>query len=328
MIKNLTPSLAEAGKIKIGGLGEVRKSKGGKDWRPPVKLDHFLVTTTQRNKTGDLIVDKDLMDAIGTDADGKIRAIPIVLHADEIDDVFPTSYALYTGKKCACRGDGETATRFEMKDGKKTGNEKQIACPCAYLDAESGPKCKPNGKLYCSIMAEGAAIAGAVHVWRTTSIISIKRMIGSLEQIRSICGTLRGIPLWLKVEPIQVEHDGKAATVYCCHVELRAKDVQEVQRRALEAAQMRRQLGFSDDAYRRIVSLPAHNETLEEQAEIDAEFYTEENEADHRGSSSSDVRAELAARDQEQDRRASDPDASGQLADEPSTEGNPFGGKK
>jgi hypothetical protein len=295
MIRNLIPRLAEAGKIKIGTHGPERKSAKGAAFRPPVKLDHFLVTTTTRNEAGDLELDAGMMEAIGTDTDGKIRAIPIVLHSDNIDEVFPTSYALYSGKRCACRGDGETAIRRELdKDKRFTGAEKTRKCPCEYLNAESGPKCKPNGKLFCSIAATGSAVAGAVHVWRTTSIISIQQMIGSLMQIKAITGTLRGIPLWLRVKPLVVEPAGSGPiTVYVCHAELRAKDIAEVQRAALDAAKVRRELGFEDDEYRRMIRLPAHDESLDEQAEVAEEFYPEnEPAADGRGTSP----AELAAR--------------------------------
>lgn len=300
MIKNIHPSLAEAGKIKIGILGPERKSAKGNRFRPPQKLDHFLITTTRRNEVGDLELDTALMESIGTDVDGKIRSIPIVVHSDDIDEVFPTSYALYSGKRCACRGDGETALRKEMKGKQFTGAEKTISCPCDYLRATSGPVCKPNGKLYCSIAAPGASVAGAVHIWRTTSIISIEQMIGSLQQIKAITGILRGIPLWMSVKPITVERDEGATTVFCCHLELRAADIQELQRKALEAAEMRRRLKHDDSQYRRMISLPAHDETPEEQAEIADEFYPEDtsNSDNGPGTSADDLAAHLAAQKQ------------------------------
>jgi hypothetical protein len=283
MIKNLTPRLAEAGKIKIGGLGPERKSGKGNVFRPPLKFDYFQITRTKRNDAGDLEPDDAMMQALvdagyADTADGKLREIPIVLHSDNIDEVFLTSYALYSGKRCACRGDGEKACRRELdKDKQYTGNEKTVDCPCDYLDAEAGPKCKPNGKLFCSIAAPNSAVAGAVHIWRTTSIISIQQMVASLLQIKAICGTLRGIPLTLVVKPITVEPKNSAPiTVYCCHVELRAADIESVQRKALDAAKLRRELGFDDRAYRAMLTLPAHGETLEDQAEIAAEMYPED----------------------------------------------------
>src|SRR4051812_12962875 len=43
MVRNLRPGLPERGKIKIGVKGEVRKSKGGNEFQPPQKLDHFVI---------------------------------------------------------------------------------------------------------------------------------------------------------------------------------------------------------------------------------------------------------------------------------------------
>jgi hypothetical protein len=231
-----------------------------------------------------------------------VRSIPIVVHSDEIDDVFPTSYALYAGKKCWCRGDGERAIRKRTNGNEYIGGEDEIQCPCPYLNAEKGPMCKPNGKLYCSIALPGSAIAGAVHIWRTTSIISVQRMIGSLEQIKAVCGTLRGIPLVLVLDRIEVEHAGKPTTVYCCHVELRAKDIQAVQRMALDAMAMRRRLGHDDAAYRKMISLPAHNESDDEQAEIQTEFYPDEkpHKLEGHGVSSADVTAAIVEDEKKQ----------------------------
>jgi hypothetical protein len=266
MIKDIRPSLAEGGKIKIGGLGEARPTRGGGTFRMPQKYDHFVITKTTRTKAGDLEIDNALMAALPKDADGKCRAIPIVVHSDNIDEVFPTSYALYNGKKIVCRGDGEKATR--------QGVEQE--CPCDFLNAESGPMCKPHGTLHCSIALPGQAVAGAVHMWRTTSIISIQRLIGSLQQILATCGTMRGLPLWLRLEAVQVTPKDKASTVYCCHIELRAADVMSVQRQAIEAMQLRKALvtGDIDAAYRALVRKPAENESPDEIADIDAEFHT------------------------------------------------------
>lgn len=298
MIKGIKPQLAEAGKIKIGGLGEKRTSKSGNEYRLPVKFDHFVITKTTRDQNGDLFIDADLMMELKPDKDQNIRAIPIVLHSDEIEEVFPTAYALYSGKKCHCRGNGETAIRREVIDDQYTNREKEISCPCDYLDGDGKYICKANGKLYCSIVAGSSAVAGAVHIWRTTSIISVQRMLGSLIQIKSICGTLRGIPLWLKIEPIAVDPSGQGSiTVYCCHVELRAKDVLQVQERALQSMKLRDQLASPE--YRGLLSAPGESETDEEQAEIAAEFYAEDKEPE-KGTSASDISETLSNRSTEE----------------------------
>ena len=269
MIKNLQPTLAEAGKIKIGGLGEERKSKKGGTYRLPVKYEHFVLTTTERDGAGGLIPDATLMDSLPKDETGNLTAIPIYLHGDEIDQVFPTAYACYTGKKLHCTGDGESATRYEIKNSERTGASKEVECPCGYLDADSGITCKPHGTLSCSIAAPGQAIAGAVHKWRTTSMISISRMVGSLRQILGIAGGLRGLPLTLRLTPVVVR-DGQI-TVYCCHVELRARDMEEARGLIYAAANVRSAVGPA----RPVVSLPAADESELEQAEVQQEFHPE-----------------------------------------------------
>ncbi len=117
-------------------------------------------------------------------------------------------------------------------------------------------RCKPSGTLYCSISLPGLAVAGSVHKWRTTSIISIAQMVGSLQHIRQTVGVLQGLPLTLCMGPRQVSPDGKPTTVYVCWLELRAKDVGAVQTHALELAERRsqvRQLASAPE-YRQLVA--------------------------------------------------------------------------
>ena len=287
MIKGINPRLAEAGKIKIGGLGEKRTKRGGDpknpadQYRLPVKFPHFVITTTQRNPDGDLIADDLLMSALARDEDDRLTEIPIYVHSDEIDDVFPTAYACYTGRALHCSGDGEQATRWRITDGRRAGESKAVACPCDYRtdpDVRTGeqrrlPICRPHGTLHCSLAIPGLAVAGAVYRWRTTSIISIQRMIGSLQQILATCGGLRGLPLILRLTPVVVRG---STTVYCCHVELRAKDIQEAQQIALDAARMRQQIAAPQDSYHALIATPGSAAESEiEQAEVAQEFHSE-----------------------------------------------------
>ena len=65
-IKNgLSVRFAEVGKIKVGGKGETRKSKEGKDYQLPVKYDHFVVTTTEKGKDGNFVIDSEIMSKLG-----------------------------------------------------------------------------------------------------------------------------------------------------------------------------------------------------------------------------------------------------------------------
>jgi hypothetical protein len=287
MIHGLRPALAEGGKIKSGHLGSVRQGSNG-PWRPPVKDDHFTITKTTRGADvggarGDLEIDRTIMDALlkeFKDADGKLRTIPIVLHSDDVDEVFPTTYACYTGTKLHCRGDGETALRWKIENRQRVGEPTRMDCTCPYLGATSGPVCKPHGTLHCSIIVDGLPSAGSVHKWRTTSILSIQRIIGSLDQIRKLCGTIRGIPLVLRILPETVQPNGKSTTVYVCHIELRAKDVMGLMDQALRQQELRKKLGGDDGDYKRLVHAPGVNETPEEEGDISNEFHPDAVEPD------------------------------------------------
>lgn len=277
MIHDLVPSFTEAGKIKLGGLGEERTSRSGGKYRQPVKYDEFVITKTYRDAHGGLVEDESLMAALDK-TDGKLREIPILLHSDELEEVFPSSYARYAGKKLHCTGDGRTATRFEFdSDKKRNGKTKQIQCPCQFLQDRS---CKPHGTLHCSIRVEGLAVAGAIHMFRTTSIITIRRIVGSLTQIQKTTGVLQGLPLWLVVQPVVVNPDGaSSSTVYCAHIELRAADVRSAQMVAIESARLRTQLAGEvasmNQRYRAMLKAPAADDEPEsEQAAVAAEFHS------------------------------------------------------
>lgn len=281
MIKGLRPVLAEAGKIKIGRLGAPRPKRGGHgSFRLPTKIDHFWIVKTTRTDSGDFEPDKDLMALLDKDPDGKIREIPIVLHSSDIEEVFPTCRAWYGGRKLLCRGDGETATRWEV-DAKGNRTDKTYKMQCGEgCKQHKERRCKPNGTLHCSIAVPGLAVAGSVHKWRTTSWNSIRRMYGSLEQILRTCGILQGLPLVLRLEPVQVTPEGEGSkTVYCCHVELRAKDLYGVQAKALELAQMRNALasGQGVGTPKMLLAPPAgDHETDREQADVQQEFFPED----------------------------------------------------
>jgi len=58
MIKGLIPSLMEVGKIKIGIKGTMVESSTGTEFRPLKKLDHFIITTNERDEQGDFRIDE------------------------------------------------------------------------------------------------------------------------------------------------------------------------------------------------------------------------------------------------------------------------------
>ena len=83
-IKGLMRRLNEAGKIKIGCKGDEITSSKGTQFRPPKRLDHFIITTTEKDASNDFVEDADLMTALcspNSDAalndSGNIIGIPI-----------------------------------------------------------------------------------------------------------------------------------------------------------------------------------------------------------------------------------------------------------
>lgn len=264
------PALTRAGRIKIGRLGNPRKSKSGSTWQPPVKLDRILITYDHRGPDGNFEVNVPVMAALGAPtSDTAITEIPIEVHSDEITDVLACKLVRYVGRKnLACTGDGKTA-RERDGDGWR---ERECPCPRSTLINEGGD-CKPNAVFSCSLALEGHRVLGAVYEFRTTSAISIRRLTGSLRAIKSAVGGLRGLPLILALR--EVELAGKSP-VWCMHVELREVDVAEAQRMALRQASARRALATGEPpAY---LALPPGDdrEPVEETEAVVAEFYPDE----------------------------------------------------
>ena len=224
MIRNLCPGLQEIGKIKIGNKGAVRKTGEGKEWQAPQKLDHFLITTLERGKDNNYIVDQRLQDKFGGEG---CKSIPVRLIYDDIGLNFASRYICYYGKKVFCSGDGEEAQRLQ-----KDGTTKTRSCPCERQDpkyaGDNGPngsdflggnnnkgKCKINGIL--SMIIDGADSVGGVWKFRTTSYNTVVGIMSSLALISRITGgRLAGIPLNMTVSPKTTQDPvgGGQVTVY------------------------------------------------------------------------------------------------------------------
>lgn len=278
--------LCELGKIKIGGKSKtVRTSGSGNKWRAPEKYDHFVITTMNRDGDGDLVVDKTLMEQLLAehgDTDGKLRRIPIRLLSDSIDDVIQSAFVWYGGKTIGARSDGKTITWFnDHCTGSRMKEPVEEPWNPEYLDLtnKSGVKLiKVHSNFSCVIAAKEARWGG-VYKFRTTSVISLRQLHGSLLHLLQLTGgILVGMPLMLVVRPMQVAPDGKPSTVHVVHVELRGGDMMQLQQNALEMAKFR--LAFADQIqntqrqYRRLLALPG-NETPEEAQDITTEFVPE-----------------------------------------------------
>jgi hypothetical protein len=245
--KGLNSKLAEVGKIKIGGKGETRKDKNGKPYQLPIRYDHFVVTTTEKDpKTGNFKPDENLMSILGD----KPKEIKICFLFDDIDMNFFTSFAFYQGAKCICRGDGETAERFMVESGKpktcqlldtdelgdsvQAGETRKIICDpdtCPFMqpDAKGVTKCKPSGILSC-LIPESGNISG-VYRFRTHSWNTISNILGSLEHLKKLTlGVLTGIPMKLQMIKKATEEHGNVNVVT---IDFDGESYQEMRNQAL-----------------------------------------------------------------------------------------------
>ena len=281
MIKNLCPGLMEMGKIKIGNKGAVRQSASGSNWQAPQKLDHFLITTNERGKDNNFLLDTGLHKLFG-DAP---KSIPVRLIYDDISLNFATRYICYYGKTVFCSGDGECATRLQ-----KDGSTKQIICPCerqdpkfAGDDGKGKGKCKINGIL--SVIIDGAQAVGGVWKFRTTSYNSVVGILSSLALIQRITGgRLAGIPMNMTVSPKTVQDPvaGNQQTIYVVGLQY-AGTIDTLRDTGYQIAMTEAKHGISmarieEDARLMLTHTPAAGTGLGDDLDADVieEFYPEE----------------------------------------------------
>lgn len=275
MIKMIAPQLAECGKIKIGEKGELKTSQGGKQFAQPRKLDHFLITTMERDAAGRLMPDTALMARLKPEG-GKLTEIPIRLIYDDPELNFLTRYACYRGTRCWCSGDGERAHRLAGENSKY----EEIPCPCERQDPyyTGHDRCKIMGTL--QVLIAGVERIGGVWKFRTTSWNTVNAVLSSLALIKTITGgPLAGIPLWMVISPktVTVPTTGQSMLVYMVSIEYRGTEQElaelgySIARRRLEHHVRMEQI----EAEAKSRLLPPMQEPLHEQEETAIEFFPE-----------------------------------------------------
>lgn len=262
-IKGMTPMLCESGKIKIGRKGKMTTSRKGTQFRPPEKLDHFVVVTTSKDANGDFIEDHVIMEKIGDNC----TAIPIRLLHDNPELNFPTSYAYYDSAACQCRGDGELA---QKADGSI------VECDPENCIHAQKKLCKPNGVL--SVILDDAPRVGGVYKFRTTGWNSIRNILSSLKFIRGLTGgPLAGLPLMLTMQPKTTVIPGTktTTTIYMVNVEYRG-GMADLLNEVKETVQIRQQtLGDIKELEKVAKEQLALPESSEECKDVQEEFYPE-----------------------------------------------------
>lgn len=288
----IKPRVVQLGCIKIGQKGAERTTKDGqRTYRMPEKLDHFLLTTMNRDKTGQLVRDELAMKQLAkegyADQDGQIRRLPIHLLSDDIEDVIQATYVYYAGKKCAMRSDGKTTTWFVNPDKPGEWLKDPIAEAWRpelldWRDKNNNPMVKLHTTFNCVIRSQGSRFGG-VHRFRTTSRITAEQLYGGLTSVLSFTGgVLVGIPLQLVVRPMQVSPDGKTTNVYVVHCEVPGADLKKIQEQALDQIRFRlayqKEVGHSLVEYRKLLAAPGFETDPAEIADVAEEFQPEEPE--------------------------------------------------
>jgi len=211
-ILNLNDNLPEQGKIKIGGKGAKKTSKGGKEYQLPQKWDYFQITTLERDASGNFIVDEEMTKKLTREGDvSKPKVIgPCIFPFNEIELNFYTTYAYYVKSKRICRGNGEKCLRIDDKDEFKF---KELECNPETCKMAQKNLCKPNGIL--SVIFPEANALGGVYKFRTTSwnsIISIRSQLRMFTVLTG--GNIAGVPFNLVLNKKDAMPGGKKQTIY------------------------------------------------------------------------------------------------------------------
>ena len=180
------------GYVKIGAKGDKITTSTGKQFRKPIRLDHFIVTTLEIQN------DNFLLDPIALEDYGEAPIqIPIVLPGKTIQEVFDTFFAYYTASGLICIGDGETASRYSQEKAA----EITVSCDPSTCPYYQKGLCKPHGELNMYLRTgENFELVrlGGVYQFKTTSWSTIYSLMNSIQTVSKVVGEdLYKTPLWL-----------------------------------------------------------------------------------------------------------------------------------
>ena len=163
------------------------------DHNYPTKLDHFVFLRKKKsaNRVG-WEVDPELIEHYGDEC----RELHIMLIDDDIENVFPSSYAWWTATERKCWGDGTSATR---RTAEKPSGQPWTHCGSGCPELSSG-QCKPGGDLRF-VLADFPRLGSVCRI-HTCSYRSIRQIHSALQEIQTFTGgRLAGITAKLTVRP-------------------------------------------------------------------------------------------------------------------------------
>ncbi len=235
----------------------------------PTKLDHFVFLRKRKFANGlGWEVDPELTDHYGADC----RDLHIMLIDDDIENVFPSSYAWWTATDRRCWGDGTNARRrtVERPDG-----QPWTTCGSGCPELVSG-QCKPNGDLRF-VLADFPRLGSVCRI-HTCSYRSIRQIHSALQEIQTFTsGRLAGITAKLTVRPEEAtyfdrkEKRKKTSSIWALSLEVEGDDMRKLianlTGNALLFAESRRLLGSGGKV------LEVVEDEQEQAPEVAAEFY-------------------------------------------------------
>jgi hypothetical protein len=237
------------------------------DRNHPTKLDHFVFLRKKKTANrGEWEIDPDLTKHYGE----QCRDLHIMLIDDDIENVFPSSYAWWTATERKCWGDGTSATRRTLE--KPAGQPwKPCGNGCPELDAG-----KPGGDLRF-VLADFPRLGSVCRI-HTCSYRSIRQIHSALQEIQTFTGgRLAGITAKLTVRPEEAtyfdrkEKRKRTASIWALSLEVEGDDMQKLIANLTEnarlSAETRKLLGSGGKVFEVV------EDEQEQATELPAEFY-------------------------------------------------------
>ena len=239
------------------------------DRNHPTKLDHFVFL--RKKKTANRVeweIDPDLTKHYGE----QCRNLHIMLIDDDIENVFPSSYAWWTATERKCWGDGVTATR---RTAEKPGGQPWTQCGSGCPELSSG-QCKPGGDLRF-VLADFPRLGSVCRI-HTCSYRSIRQIHSALQEIQTFTGgRLAGITAKLTVRPEEAtyfdrkEKRKKTTSIWALSLEVEGEDMQKLIANLTENARLfaetRKLLGSGGKVFEVV------EDEQEQTPEVATEFY-------------------------------------------------------
>jgi hypothetical protein len=239
------------------------------DRNHPTKLDHFVFL--RKKKSANRVeweADPELTRHYGE----QCRELHIMLIDDDIENVFPSSYAWWTATERKCCGDGASATR---RTAEKPGGQPWTPCGSGCAELASG-QCKPSGDLRF-VLADFPRLGSVCRI-HTCSYRSIRQIHSALQEIQTFTGgRLAGITSKLVIRPEEVayfdrkEKRKKTASIWALSLEVEGDDMRKLIANLTENARLfaetRKLLGSGGKV------LEVVEDEQEQAPEVAAEFY-------------------------------------------------------